>query len=504
MSSLHVLLFFCFFILAAHLDAFESLVNVTREYEDYELDEVFTLLIISSFVFAIMLFRVVKRLDKEIDNRIENEEKVRKLAFYDPLTALPNRALCMNRFDHILEQATRKNEFAAILFIDLDNFKQVNDTYGHDCGDMVLKEMSVRLAKQIRKGDTLSRFAGDEFIVLLDTVTTSDNAATLAKKLLHCLKQPLHVDGIEVQIGISIGIAVFPDDGSDGLTLLKHADIAMYQAKKAEKNTYRFYSKELNDKVRNKQSIANQMRNAIAQNEFEIYFQPIIDVKTKNIIGAEALLRWDNQSLGKISPNVFIPIAEEIGMMEGIGEWALTHACEQTQSWHRKGYPITVSVNISIKQLVRGNFLNVVQRCLNETKLSAKYLEFEFSEISIISDLDLVLVELEKLKKLGVSIALDHFGTGYSSIAYLRKSTISRIKIDRDFVKDIPNNQKDVTATIAIISLAKQLDIAITVEGVETREQQAFFNETAVDSAQGYLIGRPMNKEDFEGLLATF
>jgi diguanylate cyclase (GGDEF)-like protein len=487
------------FWIAQAFDTFEYLVEISRAHEEYEIDEILTLLMISAFALAGIAYRNSKYLKKEIHKRIEVEKIIKKMAFYDNLTGLPNRELCTNRFEHILAHSARTADTAAVLFIDLDNFKDINDTYGHDAGDALLKQVTTRLLNQLRKGDTLSRFAGDEFIILLESVKSINNVTILAKKILDCVQSPFQIGPNEAFVGMSIGIAMYPNDGQEARVLFKHADSAMYHAKHEGKNTFRFYSNELNTQARNKLIITNQLRQALERNEFVLHYQPIIDVASKKVKAAEALLRWNNQTLGNVPPDVFIPIAEEIGLINVIGEWVLMQACKQNKIWHNMGHNgLTVSVNMSARQLGQKDFFNVVKSCLKTAELPPESLELELTETAIMKDVDVALYQLEKFKNLGVSIALDDFGTGYSSISYLRKLSINRIKIDPSFIQHIPENQDDIAITNAIISLAKNLGIAITAEGIEIIEQQKFIEKTSVDSAQGYYIGKPMPASDFE------
>lgn len=489
------------FWLAQEYDAFEYLITVSRQYENYEIDEIFTLLIIAAIALMIITYRNVRHLKLEIIKRKAAEHSIKKLAFYDSLTGLPNRELCINRFEHILNQSARNNGLAAVLFIDLDNFKEVNDTYGHDAGDDLLKQFSTRLLKQLRKGDTLSRFAGDEFIILLESVGSLNNVTILANKILNCVQYPFQINANETTVGMSIGIAMYPNDGKQAPQLLKHADTAMYHAKHEGKNTFRFYSNELNTQARNKLIVANQLRQAIASNEFSLQFQPIINTHTNKVKGAEALLRWKNKTLGMVPPDVFIPIAEEIGLINAIGEWVLLQACQTNKTWHNLGHDnLIMSVNMSAKQIGRKDFIDVVSSCLQTSQLHAKFLELELTETAIMNDIAQALLQLNGLKKLGVSIALDDFGTGYSSISYLQKLQLTRLKIDRSFIQHIPENPEDITITKAIISLANNLGISITAEGIETPEQLKFINTTIVDSAQGYLLGKPVSAREFEQL----
>ena len=309
------------FWFAQEHDAFEYLVEESRKHENWELDELFTLLMISAFAFLFITIRNGRYLKLEIKRRLEAEKEIKTLAFFDSLTGLPNRDLCHNRLEHILIHAKRSNSLAAILFIDLDSFKAVNDTYGHDAGDYVLKETATRMSNRLRSVDTLARIAGDEFIIILESLSSTNNASNLAEKLIEVIEPPFIIDGHEAYIGLSIDIAIFPGDGKTAEELIKNADTAMYHAKDSGKNTFRFFSSELDQQAKTKLKIGNQLRQALNRNEFTLHFQPVICISTNQIQGAEALLRWDNALLGNVPPNIFIPIAEEIGLISTIGDW---------------------------------------------------------------------------------------------------------------------------------------------------------------------------------------
>lgn len=496
-----VIALFIFWFAQEH-DAFEYLVEESRKHEDWELDELFTLLMISSIALIFITVRNAKYLKLEIKQRFDIENKIRKLAFFDSLTGLPNRDLCNNRLDHILVHAKRSQTKIAILFIDLDNFKAVNDTYGHDAGDYVLKESARRMSSRIRVDDTLARIAGDEFIIILETLSNPNSISALAEDLLATIEQPFSVDDNEAHIGLSIGIAIYPSDGETAEELIKNADTAMYHAKNEGKNTFRFFSSELDQQAKTKVKISNQLRQAMKNNEFTLNFQAIIDVGTGEIKGAEALLRWNNALLGSIPPDIFIPIAEEIGLISTIGDWVLLQACRQTKAWHIAGHSkLVISVNMSARQLEFENYVSTVQACLLESNLDAKYLELELTETAIMKDVDIAMHQLAQLKKLGLCISLDDFGTGYSSMSYLCKLNIDRIKIDRSFIQHIPENNDDIITTKAIISLANNLNLKITAEGIETREQKEFIESTIVDSVQGFYFSKPVSAAEFELLL---
>lgn len=492
------------FWLARTYDAFEYLIEISRKHEEWELDEIFTLLMITSVALFIILARNISYLRKEIKRRFIVEEEIKKLAFFDSLTGLPNRDLCNNRLEHTLANALRNSTMAAVLFIDLDNFKEVNDNYGHNVGDQLLKQVAKRLASELRSGDTLARIAGDEFIIVLEAITTADNVSRLAEKLIAKIGKPFDLSDQEVHVGISIGIAMYPTDGDYNQLLIKNADIAMYHSKSEGKNTFSFFSKQLDEQAKEKKKIAIQLRMAMKNKEFTLHFQPIVNAKTRVIKGAEALLRWHNASLGDVGPDIFIPIAEDIGLISVIGDWVLLQACEQTKRWQQQGHSeIVMSVNMSARQLGMNDFVNTVTACLAQTGLDAKYLELELTETTLMKDIKQAMNQLKQFHALGISIALDDFGTGYSSMSYLRKLKLSRLKIDRSFIKNIPQSEEDIMTTQAIISLAYNLKLKITAEGIETKAQQDFIEGTLTDSVQGYYYSKAVCAEEFEQLLIS-
>lgn len=483
-------------------DAFEYLVEMSREHEDWELDELFTLLMISAVALTLVVFRNGVYLRKEMERRVIVEAEIKKLAFFDSLTGLPNRDLCNDRLEHTIAHASRANKMVAVLFIDLDNFKEVNDVHGHDGGDELLKEVAIRLTSNLRVGDTVARIAGDEFIVVQESLSKASDVNVLSEKLLKSINQPFYLNEQEAHVGLSIGISLYPNDAADAQTLIKYADTAMYNAKDEGKNTFRFFSFALDQQVKKKHEIGVHLRKAMEKNEFILHYQPIIDVRTNKIKGAEALLRWHNETLGNVGPDIFIPIAEDIGIISAIGDWVLIEACKQNKYWQQQGYfNIIMSVNMSARQLSLDDYAKTVEASLKATELAPQYLELELTETTIMKDINHAMVQLEKLQALGIAISLDDFGTGYSSMSYLRKLKLSRLKIDRSFIKSIPFSEEDIITTKAIISLANNLNLKITAEGIETKAQQVFIASTLTDSAQGYYFSKPVNSKDFEKLL---
>jgi len=483
-------------------DAFEHLVELSREHEDWELDELFIVLMIVSLALLVIIFRHTQYLKNEIIRRREVEVEINKLAFYDSLTGLANRDLCNDRLEHTLAHAARLDSSVAVIFLDLDNFKEINDTFGHDYGDEMLKQVAYRLRAELRKEDTLARISGDEFFIILDSIHTPSSISILADRLLRQLAQPFSLKGQDAYIGLSIGIAMYPDDANCAKELVKVADIAMYHAKSEGKNTYRFFSSKLDQQAKNKLDIRTQLRRALENQEFSLVYQPVIDVASNRLKGAEALLRWNNKKLGMIPPDVFIPIAEETGLISDIGDWVLLQACKQNKTWQEAGFSaIVMSVNMSARQLGYDKYIDSVVECLRNSGLDAKYLELELTETTIMRDVDMAINRLDQLKSLGIKLAMDDFGTGYSSMSYLRKLKLNRLKIDRSFIRNIPYSKEDAITTKAIITLATNFNLKITAEGVETLEQLAFFQQTDCDSVQGYYFSRPVAPTEFKKFL---
>jgi len=492
------------FWFAQHYDFFEELVEVSRDYEHYELDELFILLKIAGIGLIVIIYRHSLYLKQEIMRREEAETKILKMAFYDSLTGLANRNLCHDRLEHILAHSERQQTQSAVLFIDLDNFKEINDNQGHTYGDEVLKQVSTRMNGILRSEDTLSRFAGDEFVILLDSVKSITDISILAKRLLAQAALPYTINGKDMTISLSIGIALFPTDSTDPDELINQADTAMYHAKSEGKNTYRFFSKALDEEAKRTILIRSHLRKALEKKEFSLVYQPIIDSKNKQLKGAEALIRWNNPILGEVSPVVFIPIAEETGLIAEIGRWVLDKACQQNKQWQLSGYqPIVMSVNMSARQLQNDTVVQDVEYYLQTHKLAPKYLELELTETTAMQDIDSAIKRLKQLKQLGITLALDDFGTGYSSMSYLRKLKPNRLKIDRSFIKNTPDNVEDTITTEAIIALANNLKLKITAEGVETAEQLKFIEATLCDSVQGFYFSKPLTPHDFFEYLAS-
>ena len=447
---------------------------------------------------------------KDITDRKKAEKMIQHIAFHDFLTGLPNRNNLDHTLSRLLSKATIDQQTMAILFIDLDRFKLINDTLGHSLGDILLKEVAIRLKDAVFKEDTVFRQGGDEFIIILESANR-DVASKVAMGILQTLSFPIKINHNDIFTTPSIGISLFPEDGVTVESLIKHADLAMYQAKAAGKNTYHFYSSDESNNQLNPLEIEMNLHKALTQNEFVLKYQPKVNLKTGRIIGAEALIRWDHPKWGIVSPASFIPIAEETGLIIPIGEWALYTACFQNKKWHNEGYEgIVISVNLSIRQFFQLDIVKTIEKVLQETGLEARYLELEITE-SITAEIERTITTLQALKRLGVRISIDDFGTGFSSLNYLKRFPVDTLKIDQSFVSELPTNPYDETIVKTIISMAHNLDLNIVAEGIETKEQLTFLQEHLCEEGQGYFFSKPISEREFidkyqeiEGLVNRF
>lgn len=439
----------------------------------------------------------------DISSLKESERKLYHLAHHDPLTGLPNRLLMIARLEHALKQSLRNPTLLALMFIDLDRFKNVNDSYGHALGDQLLVNVARRLKSHLRSGDTIARIGGDEFVVLLEQLRQADQAAALAQSCIDALARPFAIAGQEIFITPSIGISLFPGDGSDAESLLKHADIAMYRSKEEGRHRYSFFTKQLSDKVKERLKCETLLRRALERREFELHYQPQVGADSGRIVGAEALLRWNHPEQGQILPNMFIPVLEETGLIQEVGAWALKTACRQMQDWEELGLPkIRLAVNLSAKQVSPESTSHRLQTILAESGLSPNRLELEITEHSIMQGTEKGNHLLNSLRELGVSLAIDDFGTGYSSLMRLKQLPVHCLKIEQTLVRDIPDDQDDQAICRAVVALGHSLGVRIVAEGVEREEQADFLRSIGCDELQGYLYGRPMAADKFEQLLA--
>jgi len=438
----------------------------------------------------------------DITARIRAESEIQQLINYDTLTGLPNRSLLHDRLRLAISQAAREHELVGVLFLDLDRFKSINETLGHRVGDRLLKTVAKRLSACVRESDTLARLGGDEFVAILVGVNSAEGITTVAKKILMLISEPIYIDDQEIYTSASIGIAVYPMDGDDSHTLLKHADLAMYQAKEQDRNNFQFFSREMNIKVLERMMLENSMRKALEREEFFLVYQPQVDARTGRITGMEALLRWQHPDLGLLAPDKFIYLAEETGFIIPIGEWVLRCACRQNKAWQKQGLPaVRVAVNLSAKQFGQYHLDEMISATLMETGLDPEWLELEITESAIMKNAEQNAVILRKLKDMGVSLAIDDFGTGYSSLAYLKHFPISRLKIDRSFVRDITTNSDDAAIAEIIIAMAQTLKLSVIAEGVETRAQMELLSFNNCVEMQGYLFSRPVPAAQFSELL---
>ncbi|MBF0369365.1 MAG: EAL domain-containing protein [Magnetococcales bacterium] len=421
------------------------------------------------------------------------EEELERLAFYDGLTNLPNRTLFKTRLEHEFKTAHRRKTKVALLFLDLDHFKNVNDTLGHAAGDQLLVVMAKRICSCVRESDTVSRLGGDEFTVIVTDVDDAAAVSHVAHNILEALKRPVELEGQNIVAGCSIGIAIHPEDGENSETLIKNADAAMYHAKDSGRNAYAFFTEKLNVRAVRRMDIENGLRQAIDQQQFTLHYQPKVDFKTRRIIGLEALVRWNRPGAGLISPEKFIPVAEETGLIREIGQMVLESACRQVVDLMKGGLPaLPVSVNLSVHQLQHPKLIEHLQAALNKSGLPAQLLELEITESMLANDVDAAIVKLNEIRKMGVAISVDDFGTGYSSLSYLKRFPIHTLKIDRSFVQDLPDDSDNAAIVRAIISMAHSLGLGTVAEGIETQSQGEFLNNHACQRMQGFFFSRPL------------
>ncbi len=433
---------------------------------------------------------------RDITDRKVAEERVQFLAYYDALTGLPNRTLFRDRMSKALAAARRQRHKVAFLFLDLDRFKDINDSLGHSAGDVLLQEVAERLKGWGREQDTIARLGGDEFLIMLTHVKAVPDAAVAAKRLKEVMTRPFIIQGHSLSVGCSVGISIFPEHGEDGETLIKNADAAMYDAKANGRNAFRFFTSDMNTQVLERLTLENGLRSALKNEEMFLVYQPELELATGKITGMEALLRWQHPVLGLQSPDKFIPIAENSGLIVPIGEWVLRTACRQARKWQEEKLPtMTVAVNVSAVQFRQEGFCDLIREVLDETGLAPRSLELELTESVLLANVDATVSVVRELKALGVSLAIDDFGTGYSSFGYLRQLQVSKVKIDRSFIRDVTVNAEDATIASAIISMAKSLKLKVIAEGVETEDQMCFLREQKCDEIQGYYFSKPLAAE---------
>ncbi|MCZ8523639.1 MULTISPECIES: putative bifunctional diguanylate cyclase/phosphodiesterase [Paenibacillus] len=438
----------------------------------------------------------------DVRYRDYTERQLTYLAYNDMLTGLPNRQMFQQSLTKSIGSAKLEERKLVVMFIDLDRFKNVNDTFGHAFGDQLLVEAAERLKGGLGAKDVVSRQGGDEFTVLVEEAADPEDAEQVAHRIIQLLSQPFLIEGHELRVGCSIGIAMYPQDGEDSITLMKNADTAMYRAKDYGKNGYQFYKAEMNDTVIQKLVMEEWLNKAIEHNEFVLYYQPQVDIFTGKMNGMEALIRWNHPRLGFISPGEFIALAEETGQIIQIGEWVLREACRQNKAWQDEGFaPLKMAVNISPVQFHQHNFIQIVLDALQESGLDAQYLELEITEGIAMYHVDQVIEKLRTLRELGLHISMDDFGTGYSSLSYLKKFPITKLKIAQQFVRDIPEDPDDAAIVQAIMAMALSLKLNVIAEGVETDAQLSFLLDIKCQEIQGYIFSRPIPAADFTELL---
>ena len=439
---------------------------------------------------------------QDITERHLTREKLDHLAHHDALTDLPNRLLFSDRLEHALQHQQRAGRQLALMFIDLDGFKKINDTLGHQAGDDLLKQVAQRLLHGARQDDTIARLGGDEFTIILEDMDKQDYVPEIAQRILDSLARPYAVSGREVFLGASIGISMYPQDGADVSALMKHADIAMFQAKKDGGNRFQFYLADMTAAANERLALETDLRHALERDEFEVYYQPQVSLETGQIVGLEALLRWHHPQHGMVPPNMFIPVAEGCGLIEPLGEWVMQAACAQNRAWQdATGIKIPVAVNVSGQQITE-RLVQSATEILEATGLEPRYLELEITESCIMNQATTTIGYLRALRKLGVQLAIDDFGTGYSSMSYLKRLPINTLKVDRSFVRDIPEDTNDTAIVEAILALGHTLNLKIVAEGVETDAQRTFLAEHGCDVMQGYLFSRPLPVNEIGELLS--
>lgn len=439
---------------------------------------------------------------KDISERIQVQERLQHMAHHDALTDLPNRNLFLDRLQQSLNRARWHDRLVAVMFMDLDRFKIINDTLGHNVGDQLLLQLSQRLAKTVRDGDTIARFGGDEFAILLDDINSDSHISSLAQKLLDTLATPFKFNKQELFVTASIGVSIFPNDGEDSDTLLRNADVAMYRAKDLGKNNYQFYSDDLSARIFERLTLENNLRHALERDEFVLYYQPQIDARTNKVSGVEALLRWQHPELGLVTPNNIIPLLEETGLIEKVGHWVLETACRQSRAWHDAGWSsLHMSVNISSRQFNNTDFISSVHDIINQTEINPEFLELELTESMLMRNASATINALHSLSGRGVRFAIDDFGTGYSSLTYLRRFPIDTIKIDRSFIHDVTDNPDDAAIASAIIVMAQSLSLNVIAEGVENQKQLDFLTSRNCHYLQGNFFSRPLPAEDLSQFL---
>jgi diguanylate cyclase (GGDEF)-like protein len=415
------------------------------------------------------------------------------MAYHDSLTGLPNRALLADRLDRAMLAAQRSERGLAVMFIDLDRFKTINDSLGHMTGDQLLKEVASRLCNSVRASDTVARLGGDEFVVLLPGIRNIDESSHVAEKIIDALAAPVPLEGRMLHISPSIGICMYPDDGKDVATLMRNADSAMYHAKASGRNNYQYFTQTMNLAAAQHFELESSLRSALALGQFELHFQPIMNIATRRLATLEVLLRWRRPASGLVMPDQFIPIIEENGLIVPVGEWVLRRACEQSMEWQRQGLqPVPLAINLSPRQFMHKGLVDSIRRILDETRIDPSLIEFEITETALMQHGEHTMDVLGQINDMGIRLSIDDFGTGYSSLAYLKRFPVRKIKIDRAFVRDLEHSAEDRAIVAAIAALSDSLQLSVVAEGVETEEQFELLRKQGCQYAQGYLFSKPV------------
>jgi len=441
----------------------------------------------------------VRRTNDELSSALA---MIQRMATHDTLTALPNRALFNESLAHAIARAERHSRRLAIFFLDLDRFKNINDTLGHGVGDRVLQEASRRLAGAVRASDLIARLGGDEFVLLVEEFADTTDLADIAGKVIKCFQETVTVDGHELGLSASLGICTYPEDGLDGQALLSNADIAMYRAKEQGRNRFCFYAAELNQLSQERLALEASLRHALERGEIEVYYQPKIDFRNGRVTGVEALIRWKHPTLGLLMPDRFISLAEEIGVIIPIGYWTLRRVCERARRWHEQGMHLSVAVNLSASQFHQHELVGELGAIIRSTGIAPNSLELEITESMVMKDPERAVKIMEALRRMGVRLSIDDFGTGHSSLGYLKRFPINQLKVDRTFVRDLPHNGDDVAITRAVIAMAHSLKMSVVAEGVEHQQQFDLLRAEGCDEFQGFFCQPPLEEEELMRFLA--
>lgn len=451
------------------------------------------------------LKKAIEKLQDEVLEHEKTQEQIKYIAYHDTLTGLPNRNLLNELLVHSITLAERNNKCMAVLFLDIDGFKMINDIKGHGMGDQILQEVAERLLKTLRKSDVIARHGGDEFIVIIEELDNCSGVKLIANKIINCFQEPFHLENQDYFLTTSVGVAVYPADGQTPDMLIKNADIAMYKAKENGKNQYLFCTPVMKDVANETMELSTNLYRAIEKNELELYYQPQLSCHNNQIMGVEALIRWRHPVMGLISPAKFIPIAEKTGLILPIGEWVLRTACQQNKKWQEQGLPkIRMGVNLSLRQFHNNDLLNLVESVLKETKLAPQYLELEITETIAMKEKSYIINTLNAFRQIGVSIAIDDFGIEYSSLSYLKHLPVDRLKVAMQFIRGIGIDHKDEALAKGIIVLAKSIGMNVIAEGVETKEQLEFLKNHNCDEIQGYYFFKPLAEAEMTKLLITY